>query len=129
MIIYVNKNDEIVRAEITIEYIGTLKFLFIIQGNDFRFPSNDMPVSNPHRYSIGKGIDLASLNSYCDNLDIQLTNGSSKELSFKIKIDWFQGENPESIAHWPEGQDSYTGSVGAGDVYSKQLDFDYSNLN
>jgi len=128
MEISVKNNSETVRVEITIEYIGTFKYHFIINGDDHIFPLPNAVLTTPHRYTIGIGTDLASPYSQCDNLNIQLISDLKKDLDFRISIDWFQGENSAPIFHWPLEKEFFEGKVKVVDqVYILRLDFDYSS--
>jgi hypothetical protein len=125
MIIYVANTDEAVRAEITIKYIGTLKYRFRIDGQNYRFPSPGMPASNPHVHLIGMGKDIVSPDRQ-DTLDIQLINESKKELKYQIAIDWYQGKGTKPIAHYPKDKEYAEGTIKPDEIYSPHLVFDYS---
>jgi len=113
--INVKKTNEVVKIKITIEYVGSSEYDFVLSpGNHYNYSSTNVPaIKYPHEHLIGESQDVVKMGKRNNNWSVQIINPSDKDIEYVFKIEWYQGEADTPIHVWPATEDKQKGTIGA----------------
>jgi hypothetical protein len=110
--IKIRDSKEMVNIKITVEYIGSSKYIYVVNSKKTFEPDSDQPSGSfSIKYDIGLGKDLLSINNCNNSWRFQLINQSEVDLQFNVSIEWYQGINPLPINKWNKN-----GTIKANDI-------------
>lgn len=113
--IKVRNTLEVVRIEITVEFIGAWKYIYVVSTHpkkEFQYSSDKFPNPFPHVFPIDSGSIIIDTDN---NWSFQLINQSVSDLDYLVKIDWFQGTDTKSLYTW-EKSSNIDGQIKAGEI-------------